>query len=344
MEVAVVVAAAVVAVSVVVALVLARRESRGQPDHRDLVEVRAALEKMGALMRELEGDRQAKFGELAAQLRMASQQTAALNDTTGRLREALAGTKSRGQWGERMAEDVLRAAGLVEHVNYRKQTATGDGGIPDFTFLLPGDQVCHMDVKFPLDNYVRAIEARDDLERQRHVKQFRRDVRQRVTDLSQRHYEAAEGSLDVVLLFIPNEQVYAAIFEHDPQLLEGALARKVVLCSPCTLFAVLAVIRQAAETFRLQQRSREIVALLGGFAKQWGAFTEQMDRVGRKLDSLQKDYDAMATVRRRQLERQLDRVEDVRRRDRIPAVEVLAGADLDVDLDADLDLDLEAEA
>jgi len=33
-------------------------------------------------------------------------------------------------------------------------------------------------------------------------------------------------------------------------------------------------------------------------------------------------------VRRRQLERQLDRVEDVRRRDRIPAVQVLAGTEL----------------
>ena len=53
-----------------------------------------------------------------------------------------------------------------------------------------------------------------------------------------------------------------------------------------------------------------------------------MDRVGRKLDGLQKDYDAMMGVRRRQLERQLDRVEDVRRRDRIPAVQVLAGTEL----------------
>jgi len=331
MELAVVIAAAVVAGAVVVALALARRESRHGVSRRDVGEVRSALEKMDALVRDLERDRQAKFGELTAQLRMAGQQTATLTDTAARLREALAGTKSRGQWGERMAEDVLRAAGLVEHVNYRKQTATGDGGIPDFTFLLPGDQVCHMDVKFPLDNYVRAMDADGDLERQRHLKQFRRDVRQRVTELAQRHYEAGDESLDVVLLFIPNEHVYAAIFEHDPSLLEGALARKVVLCSPCTLFAVLAVIRQAAETFRLQQRSREIVALLGGFAKQWSAFTEHMDRVGRRLDALQKDYDAMTGVRRRQLERQLDRVEDVRRRDRIPAVEVLAGADLELE-------------
>ncbi len=335
MELAVVIAAAVVAVAVAAALAQAWRENRHRgvaiaaADPRDVAELRAAVERMDTLVRELERDREAKFGELAAQLRVTGQQTAALTDTTGRLREALAGTKSRGQWGERMAEDVLRTAGLVEHVNYRKQTATGDGGIPDFTFLLPGGQVCHMDVKFPLDNYVRFVEAEGELDRQRHLKQFRRDVRQRVNELCQRHYEASESSLDVVLLFIPNEHVYAAIFEHDPSLLEGALARKVVLCSPCTLFAVLAVIRQAAETFRLQQRSREIVALLGGFAKQWGAFTEQMDRVGRRLDALQKDYDAMTGVRRRQLERQLDRLEDVRRRDQVPAVEVLAGTEFE---------------
>src|SRR5437764_7253880 len=185
MEVAVIIAVVVVAAAVAAALVFARRENSPRVDRRDLADMRSALDRMDGLVRELERDREAKFGELTAQLRMASQQTAALTDTTGRLREALAGTKSRGQWGERMAEDVLRAAGMVEHVNYRKQPATGDGGIPDFTFLLPGDQVCHMDVKFPLDNYVRAIEAHDDLERQRHLKQFRRDVRQRVTELSQ---------------------------------------------------------------------------------------------------------------------------------------------------------------
>src|SRR5947209_10541233 len=261
----------VIAAVVVFALVNQRFGARTEGGRRELAEVRSALEKMAALVHDLERDREAKFGELAAQLRAAGQQTAVLTDTAGRLREALAGAKSRGQWGERMAEDVLRAAGLVEHVNYRKQTATGDGGIPDFTFLLPGEQVCHMDVKFPLDNYVRAVEAEGDLDRQRHLTQFGRDVRQRVTELAQRHYEADEGSLDVVLLFIPNERVYAAIHEHDPALLEGALARKIVLCSPFTLFAVLAVIRHAAESLRLQQRSREIVALLGGFAKQWGA-------------------------------------------------------------------------
>src|SRR3954451_24703670 len=326
MEGAVLIAAAVVAVAVVLTLALARRETRASAERRDLAEVRSAFEKMDALVRELERDREAKFGELAAQLRMTGQQTAALTDTAQRLREALAGSKSRGQWGERMAEDVLRAAGLVEHVNYRKQRATAGGGIPDFTFLLPGEQVCHMDVKFPLDNFVRFVESTSALERQRHLRQFQRDVRQRVKELADRRYDAADNSVDVVLLFVPNERVYAAMHEHDAALLDESLARRVVLCSPFTLFAVLAVVRQAADSFTMEKRSREIVALLGGFANQWTAFTEQMDRVGRRLDGLQKDYDSMVGVRRRQLERQLDRVEDIRRRERLTAVEILSSS------------------
>ena len=95
MEIAVVVAAAVVAVAVVIALVLAGRESRHRADSPDVAQVRSTLERMDGLIRELERDREAKFGELTAQLRAAGQQTAVLTDTTARLREALAGSKSR---------------------------------------------------------------------------------------------------------------------------------------------------------------------------------------------------------------------------------------------------------
>jgi DNA recombination protein RmuC len=52
--------------------------------------------------------------------------------------------------------------------------------------------------------------------------------------------------------------------------------------------------------------------LLGGFAKQWGAFTDGLDKLGRGLESTQRAYDALSTTRRNQLERQLDRVEELR--------------------------------
>ena len=78
------------------------------------------LENVSKLMKELEKDRVEKFGELASQLKSTSEQTAALMQTANTLREALASTRARGQWGERMAEDVLRLAGFIENRERRE--------------------------------------------------------------------------------------------------------------------------------------------------------------------------------------------------------------------------------
>ena len=115
-----------------------------------------------------------------------------------------------------------------------------------------------------------------------------------------------------MLVFIPNEQVYGFIHENDPQLLDEALRRKVVLCSPLTLFAILAVIRQASENFKLARRTNEILGALGDFNKQWGMFKEQMDKVDRALETSRKAYAELTGTRTRQLDRQVERVDDLR--------------------------------
>ncbi|MBW1678590.1 MAG: DNA recombination protein RmuC [Deltaproteobacteria bacterium] len=201
------------------------------------------MENVSNLIKELEKDRAKKFGELASQLNTASSQTAALTQVTNTLREALASTKVRGQWGERMAEDVLRLAGFVEKVNYLKQkTIDGSGVRPDFTFLLPNNLKLNMDVKFPLDNYLRSLEADSEADKDRFRNAFLRDVKARIKEVTTRDYINPENNtVDCVLLFIPNEQVYAFIHEQDSSILENGIKNRVVFCSPITLFAVLAV-------------------------------------------------------------------------------------------------------
>jgi len=93
-----------------------------------------------------------------------------------------------------------------------------------------------------------------------------------------------------------------------------ALGQKVVLCSPCTLFSVLAIVRQAVEQTQLQRRSDDILRVLAGFEQQWGLFAEALDRVGRQLDTVRRGWDDLAGPRRRQLDRELERVDDLRRR------------------------------
>ena len=229
-------------------------------------------------------------------------------------REALSSTKARGQWGERMAEDVLQLAGFVENVNYRKQRALEGGtGIPDFTFFLPNQLLLHMDVKFPLDNYLRYCEAGSDLDRKRHRDDFLKDVRARVRELSARDYvDAGGGTVDFVLLFIPNEQLYAFIHEQDDAILDEALRQGVVFCSPLTLFVVLALIRQMVENFRLARTSNEILGLLGHFLDQWGKFKTQMDKVGQRIEAASKEYTTLSGTRAKALERPLLKIDALR--------------------------------
>jgi DNA recombination protein RmuC len=277
-------------------------------------DVRAQLNRVTELVATLQRERAEQHGRVETRLGEMAAVSARLAETTQSLRQALANPKARGQWGERMADDVLRAAGLVEGISYHKQSATTAGTIPDFTFLLPGGRVLHMDVKFPIDNYLRYLESATDDERDRFSLAFVRDVRARVRELSGRVYIDPDETLDEVLLFIPNEAVYAFVHQHDRELIDVSLRQKVVLCSPSTLFSVLAVIRQAVEQTQLQRTSDEILGCLAAFEQQWGKFSDALDKVGRSLDSVRRSWDDLSGTRRRQLERELDRVGELRNR------------------------------
>jgi DNA recombination protein RmuC len=300
--------ALVLAGLVALAVVLWRMHEARPPG--ELGELRALRDQVGRLQESLSRS----TGALHAQLANHGAQTAVLTATAGALREVLASPKARGQWGERMADDVLRLAGLVEGVSYVKQRATRQGTVPDVTFLLPGGHELHMDVKFPLANYVRCLEAATDGERDALRTAFLRDVRARVRELTGRGYvDPAGGTLDYVLLFLPNEAIYAFVHEHDTSLLDDALKHKVVLCSPLTLYAVLAVVRQASEAAALERTSGEVLAVLGTFTQEWQRFCDSLDKVGRAVDQMERAYGELAGTRRRALERPLARVDELRR-------------------------------
>jgi DNA recombination protein RmuC len=284
---------------------------------QQLVTMTGELDKVTDLVRQLDGGQRRAYGELSNELRRQHEGLTALSEHTQQLREALASSKVRGQWGERMAEDVLRLAGLLEGVNYRKQATLGNAGRPDYTFLMPNGRVMHMDVKFPLDNYVRHLEAGNEIERKQFRDQFLRDVRDRVKELTGRGYlDATDETVDCLLMFIPNEQVYAFVHEHDRAILDDAMRNKIVVCSPLTLYAVLAVVRQAVDNFQLERTSSEILSLLGEFSRQWEKYATQLEKVQQRFEQVAKEYSGLMTTRHRALQRPLDKIEHLRHEER----------------------------
>jgi DNA recombination protein RmuC len=302
-------------------------ESKKQLIDQTLTQIGQELTKVQQMVGGLEKDREQKFGELSGQLKAAAEATGKLWETTQSLNATLSNSRVRGQWGERMAEDVLRMSGLVEGINYRKQQWSGTGSRPDFTFYLPKDLRVNMDVKFPLDNYLNFIQSEEPVARENYLQQFLKDVRHRIKEVTGRDYINPEDrTVDYVLVFIPNEQIYGLINELDGTLLDDALKNRVVLCSPLTLYAFLAVIRQAVESYNLEQTTARVLALLGGFYKQWGNYCVAMERMGRRLNDAQREYDNLTATRRNQLEKPLQALEELRKQNNLSVEEPEAAA------------------
>jgi DNA recombination protein RmuC len=256
------------------------------------------------------------FGTISEQLRSTAEQNRQVLDSTTTLHAALAHPVLRGEWGERMVEDVLRPIGFIEGVHYVKQTTMAStSGRPDYTFLLPRKLKVNLDAKFSLDNYRKYHNSKVDGERDELRKCFLRDIRNKVKELAGREYiNTSDGTVDFVLMFVPNEPVYCFIKEQDPELFDFALGKKIVLCSPWTLYPVLSVIRRAVDNFILERNATELLPLLTKFDAQWNEYKGCLEKMGQKIQDAQNEYDQLVGTRERQLDKVLRGIEQLRKR------------------------------
>lgn len=297
----------------------AELETRKQAVESTVSGLKDQLEQYQKMLRELERDRAQKYGNLENELKSASLSTAKLQETTNNLNNILGNNQKRGQWGERMAEDIIRYAGLIEGVNYLKQTKLDTTTTkPDYTFLLPDGHKINMDVKFPLDNYQKMVEAQTDLEKEKCLKEFEKNVKARIKELQNRDYiNPAENTLDFVLLFIPNEQVFAFIQSEMPGVMDEALKQKVVPCSPFTLFAMLSIIRKAFENFRYDKDLKKIISSIDQFATIFGGFKKRFDEIGNSIVKLEGIYSDVKNKSFKQLDGKIKQIDDYKKGNKI---------------------------
>lgn len=245
-----------------------------------------------------------------------------LSRRTENLNEVLSNSQKRGQWGERLAEDMLRAAGFVDGVNYTKQDINAVGGKPDFKFNMPPDRVLYMDVKFPLDQYSAHFNAETDALRASSKVEFVKAVKGHVDALAKRDYvlNSKEEALDYVLMFVPNESISGFVHEADPTLIDYALSKKVVLCSPLTLYAFLVVIRQATDSFHTEQTAATIMQQINKFSKEWVNYAKAVDQVKGTFEKLQNEIDSIGTggTRFKKLNVPVKDIEKLRKNQGIP--------------------------
>lgn len=286
-------------------------ELRKQAIEHTVAGLKEELARYQQLLRESQGEHARKFGSIENELKNASIATQKLAESTVKLNNILGNVKLRGQWGERMAEDIIQYAGLIENINYLKQNVNAALTKPDFTFLLPQGSCINMDVKFPLDNYLQMVNAPEGMQRDTYEKEFIRNVKDRIKEIQNRDYiNPAENTLDFVLLFIPNEQVFGFIQDKMPDVMDFALKQKVVLCSPFTLYAMLSIVRQAHEHFRFEKDIKKIIELIEGFTKDYELFKNRFADLGSLIEKVSGQYAEITDKSFKKLDGKIQRIED----------------------------------
>ena len=245
---------------------------------------------------------------------------------TGKLIDVLGNNGSRGQFGERIAEDILIKAGFIEGISYKKEDRENvEGGRPDYSFEIPPDQMLYLDCKFPLDAYKRYYEATTDGEKKLQLDSFKTAVNKKIKELQKRDYveKSRRAAIDYVLLFIPNESISNFIQEKFPDIVDQALDNKVVLCSPTNLYAFLAIVRQANQTFQTQKATGEILGLLAGFNSEWKKYVAAVGDVRSNFDKLTESMDLVVKgARFNKLAVAVRRMEELRSKKGIEPIEI----------------------
>jgi DNA recombination protein RmuC len=234
--------------------------------------------------------------------------TEQLSVSTENLKKVLSNNQLRGQFGEQVAEDLLKMAGFVPGETYVKQQGD-NGNRPDFTVYFPDRTKINIDAKFPYASLQRMTESDDSDMRSKHLRQFEIDVKEKIKQVVTREYINPEDrTVDFVILFIPNEMIFSFIYDKLPHVWQDAMAKKVVLAGPFSFTAILRMVKQAYENFRIQDNIYKIVGHVQAVEKEFTKFNEEFDKVGIRIEQLQRQYSDVSTTRVNQMRRKMDMV------------------------------------
>ncbi|HWE25069.1 MAG TPA: DNA recombination protein RmuC [Myxococcales bacterium] len=279
--------------------------ARGDLDERrkavaELVDpVREKLERFEGSIQQIEKERGTAYAGLSVQVR-------ALLEQTGKLTNALRSPAVRGRWGEIHLRRAVELSGLAEHCDFAEQvTARSDDGMlrPDLVVRLPAGRTVLVDAKAPMNAYLDAAEAVDESARAAHLRTHASQVRQHVAQLARKTYwEAFEDSVELIVLFLPNDALFSAALEQDRDLLDHALAQKVVLATPSTLGALLLTIAHGWKQEKLAINARDIANLGRDLHKRIADFARHLGKLGKHLEGTVRSYnDAIGSLELRVL-------------------------------------------
>lgn len=271
-------------------------------------EITKNIEKQLEISRREVSDLKNQNAAIKQQLEMATKATEGLQVSTDGLKNLLTNNRLRGEWGEQVADELLRAAGFVENLNYTKQTTT-EQGRPDITIKLPDGSKLNVDAKFPFDDLLEYQEAKTPAAKKQALSKFSTSIKNKVKEITSKDYiNPEDNTLDFVVMFIPNEMIFSFIYEKLPDINEYCNKRKVVLAGPFGFTAVLRLVLQAYKNFGYEKNLQEIFGLVSKFQDEYEKFGDHLQKLGNQLTTAQKTFNEVEGTRSRQLSRVVEQI------------------------------------
>jgi DNA recombination protein RmuC len=278
----------------------AQARAAGELDsRRDAVEhlvqpLADTLAKVEAQLRETETQRHLSHAALSEQVKIARQSSDQLRAQTQALVTALRRPEARGRWGEMQLRRVVELAGMSPRCDFDEQVsvAGADGALrPDMVVRLAGGKNIVVDSKVSLAAYLEAAESTDETVREARLNAHARHLRLHVDQLAAKAYwTALSPSPEFVVLFIPGEAFLAPALEHDPALLEHAMARRVHIATPTTLVTMLRTAQYAWQQEALSENARAVFDLGRELYERIAGLGKHVDGLGRALSTAVSTY------------------------------------------------------
>jgi DNA recombination protein RmuC len=226
-----------------------------------------------------------------------------MSQDTANLADALRGnSKTQGDWGELVLDNILEASGLRKNDDYVVQGAElglknvdhGRTAKPDVVVKLPDGKHIIIDSKVSLAGYEAYYATDDDAQKAIHLGKYLASVRKHAAELHDRGYQHIEklGTPDFVLMFVPTEGAYALAMQQDKDLHNFAWNKKIVIVCPSTLFATLRTVECIWRIERQNQNAVEIAKRGGSLYDKIAGFVDDMQKLGQHMDRASGMYDA----------------------------------------------------
>ncbi|SCA58697.1 DNA recombination protein RmuC homolog [Chlamydiales bacterium SCGC AB-751-O23] len=260
-------------------------------------DLKSSLKDVNEKVEVLEKGRVKAYSSLESHLSQLQESQVNLQKETQQLVDTLRVPSARGRWGEMQLKRILELSGMLNRCDFFEQNSVEqeEGGKlrPDILVTLPNERSIIIDSKVPLQAFIESLDESNEKKQKVCLDKHSKSIRRHLQQLSSKNYwQQFESSPEFVVMFLPGETIYMTALQHDPELLEFALEKKVIIATPTTLIALLRSVAYGWSQSNLTENAKEISLLGKELYKRLSSFSLHFADLKKSLEKAVGSYNS----------------------------------------------------